>query len=59
MPRKVSKEANVAYFDNPDQVTEPGFYIVEDDQLPRLGKKVVADPDAEEGWVYAESAQDE
>lgn len=29
MPRKIAESNNVAYFDHPDQVDEPGFYVVE------------------------------
>lgn len=53
MARKVSLESNsVAYFDHPDLVDEPGFYIVDkeaadNDGEIEIGKRVFPSSDGE------------
>lgn len=52
LPRKVSDNASVAYFDHKDLVDEPGFYVVEqeaqeNDGKLELGKRVYVDDRAD------------
>jgi len=64
MPRKVSEDKSVAYFDeNHPAVEEAGFYIVEkeasdNDGELKLGRKVSGSDDGE-GWEYVSSGSDE
>jgi hypothetical protein len=54
MAKKINKETSVAYFDNKDQVSDPGFYIVEKEAADNDGKIAIGDqvyPHPEkDGW---------
>jgi len=59
MGRKVAESKSVAYFDHPDHVSEPGFYIVEKESADsesgdvEIGRRVYPSSDGE-GFEYEE-----